>query len=169
MAKKILVAYGSRDGATAGIAERIGEVLKKAGFAVDVLSAEKAGEPAGYDAVVLGGALYIGQWRREAANYLAKHEGALAKLPVWLFSSGPTSKRDVKEEMEGFAFPEKLKPIAERVKPKEHVIFKGAITFLKLNFMEKFIMKQMKVTEGDYREWKVIEDWAEGIAKELKK
>lgn len=169
MAKKILVAYGSRDGATAGIAERIGEVLKKAGFEVDVASAEKAAEPAGYDAVVLGSALYIGQWRKEAANYLTKHEQALAKLPVWIFSSGPTGPASIEEQMQGFTFPEKLKPCINHIKPKDAIIFKGTIFFKNLNFMEKFMLKQMKASEGDDRDWKVIEAWAEGIAGEMKK
>jgi menaquinone-dependent protoporphyrinogen oxidase len=169
MAKKILVAYGTRYGATAGIAERIGEVLKKAGFTVDVASADKAGEPGGYDAVILGSALYIGQWRKEAANYLAKHEQALAKLPVWLFSSGPAGKGDVKELMNGFTFPEKLKPVAERTKPRDNTVFHGVVDFKKLNFLEKFVMNNMKIVEGDYRDWTAIDAWAEGIAKELKK
>ncbi len=145
MAMKILVAYGSRDGATAGIAERIGEVLKKAGFEVNVVSAEKAAEPAGYDAVILGSAVYIGQWRKEAANYLTKHEQALAKLPVWLFSSGPPGEGDLKEQLQGFTFPEKLKPIIERIKPRDNIIFPGAVFFKNLNFVEKFMLKQMKV------------------------
>lgn len=168
MAKKILVAYGSRDGATAGIAERIGGVLKKAGYEVDVASAEKATEPSGYDAVVLGSALYIGQWRKEAANYLVKHEQALSKLPVWIFSSGPTGPASVDEQMQGFTFPEKLKPSMENIKPKDAIIFKGAIFFKNLNFMEKFMLKQMKASEGDDRDWKAIEQWAAGIARELK-
>lgn len=169
MAKKILVAYGSRDGATAGIAERIGDVLKKAGFMVDVASAEKAGEPGGYDAVVLGSALYIGQWRKEAANYLTKHEQALTKLPVWIFSSGPTGAEEVDKQMEGFTYPEKLKPVIARIQPRASRIFKGAIYFKNLNFMEKFMLKQMKAAEGDFRDWKAIEAWVTEIARELEK
>ena len=72
-------------------------------------------------------------------------------------------------KMEGFTFPEKLKSIVERVKYRDSIIFQGAVFFKNLNFIEKFVMNKMKVVEGDYRDWKAIEAWAEGIAKELKK
>ncbi len=88
METRVLVAYATKYGATAGIAEKIGQVLREAGLAVDVKPAGQAGDPGGYQAVVLGSAVYIGRWRKEAAHYLKANEKALAQRPVWLFNSG---------------------------------------------------------------------------------
>ncbi len=68
MKSKILVAYASKHGATAEIAERIGKVIREAGFEVDIFPVGRAGDLGAYGAVVLGSAIYIGQWRKEAAN-----------------------------------------------------------------------------------------------------
>ena len=82
MDKKILVAYATKYDATAEIAQRLGSVLQAQGLAVEVLPAEKAGDPAQYAAVVLGSAVYAGSWRKEAADYLQANQTALAQLPV---------------------------------------------------------------------------------------
>lgn len=85
----VLLAYGSKHGATREIAERVGKVLRDAGLAVEVKAAKDAGALTGYRAVVLGSGLYIGAWVKDAANLLKKRADELAGLPVWLFSSGP--------------------------------------------------------------------------------
>jgi menaquinone-dependent protoporphyrinogen oxidase len=54
----ILVAYASKHGATQEIAERIAETLRATGGTVEVRPVESAGELAGYDAFVLGSAVY---------------------------------------------------------------------------------------------------------------
>ncbi len=78
MAEKVLVAYASKYGATKEIAEKVGLVLKDAGFAVDVLPADRVAAIAPYRAVVLGSAVYIGGWRKAAARFLKDNETALA-------------------------------------------------------------------------------------------
>lgn len=105
MDKKVLVAYGTKYGATAEIAVRIGEVLAASGLPVEVHLAEQAGDLAAYGAVVLGSAVYIGQWRKPAVRFLKENEQALAALPVWLFSSGPTGEGDPLALAEGWRFP----------------------------------------------------------------
>jgi len=78
----VLVAYASKHGATRQIAERIGEVLRASGLDAEVRPVRSAGDPAGYDAVVLGSAVYFGAWRREGTAYVRRHRGALSGRPV---------------------------------------------------------------------------------------
>ena len=60
MEGKILVAYGSKYGATAEIAQKIGEVLQQEGLQAEVISAKKVTDIKQYKAVVLGSAgLYV--------------------------------------------------------------------------------------------------------------
>jgi menaquinone-dependent protoporphyrinogen oxidase len=169
MEKKVLVAYATKYGASQEIAERIGVTLKGAGMNVDVRPAGQVSDLAPYRAVVLGSAVYAGQWRPEAARFLETNEGALAGLPVWLFSSGPTGEGDPVELMKGWRFPENLQPVAERIGPRDTAFFMGEIDPHKLNLAEKLIVKGIKAPTGDFRDWDSIEAWAEDIAETLRK
>lgn len=170
MENKVLVAYASKYGATAEIAEKIGEELRQAGLQVDVLPVKSIKDVKVYNAVILGSAVYIGQWRKEAVKFLTDNEELLKKQSVWLFSSGPTGKGDPLELTKGWKFPAKLKPIIERIEPHDVSIFHGAIDIDKLNFLEKFgIIRIVKAPVGDFRDWDTITAWVNSITKELKK
>jgi menaquinone-dependent protoporphyrinogen oxidase len=168
MEQKILVAYATKYGATAEIAKRLGETLQGEGFAVEVVPVKKAGAPDQYTAVVLGSAVYIGSWRKEAATYLQDNEAALAKLPVWLFSSGPTGEGDPAELLKGWRFPPALQPVADRIQPREIAVFGGELDPAKMNFLEKMMIKNVKAPTGDFRDWDAVDTWAKGIAAALK-
>ena len=167
MDKNVLVAYGTKYGATAEIAEKIGQVLRQAGLDADVLPADRVAELDGYDAVILGSAVYIGQWRKEAAKFLRDNEAALSEKPVWLFSSGPTGEGDPLELTQGWQLPGKLQPIADHIGPRDIAVFHGASDPEKLNFIEKWMLNNVKAPVGDFRDWEAIVSWAEGIAEEL--
>lgn len=167
MANRVLVAYATKYGATAEIAAKIGEVLREAGLEVDVSPAERVKDLSPYRAVVLGSAVYIGRWRREAAKFLAAHEAGLAARPVWLFSSGPTGEGDPQELVKGWRLPGSLQSIVDRIAPRDSAIFSGAIDEGRLNFIEKWMLKNVKAPSGDFRDWEAITAWARVIAAEL--
>jgi menaquinone-dependent protoporphyrinogen oxidase len=58
---RVLVAYASKYGATAEIAEKIGQVLRQAGLQVDVSPVNHISDLTPYRAIVLGSAIYMGQ------------------------------------------------------------------------------------------------------------
>jgi menaquinone-dependent protoporphyrinogen oxidase len=169
MDNKVLVAYASKYGATAEIAEKIGEILRQAGMQVDVLPVTSAIDVKTYKAVILGSGAYIGRWRKEAVKFLKANEEPLSKQPVWIFTSGPTGKGDPLELTSGWKFPAKIKSIIERIKPQDVSIFHGAIDTKKLTFFEKFLIKNVKAEVGDFRDWDAITAWGNSIAEELKK
>ena len=168
MAKKILVAYGSKYGGTAEIAEEIGKVLKQEALEVDVFSADHASNPSKYDAFVIGSGVYAGMWRKEAVNFVKHNEKLLADKPVWIFSSGPTGEGDIKDLMSGWKYPGKIRPAIESIKPRDITTFHGVADPEKLSFFEKLILKMVKAPSGDFRNWDTITDWAKSIAVELK-
>jgi menaquinone-dependent protoporphyrinogen oxidase len=167
MDKQVLVAYATKYGATKEIAEKIGQVLQQAGLQADVLPADHAGDLTAYEAVVLGSAVYIGQWRKEAAKFLQTNETALAEKLVWLFSSGPPGEGDPVELAEGWRFPGKLQPVADRIGPRDIALFHGAVDPSKLNFLERWMAKNTDTPVGDFRDWEAITSWATAIAGEL--
>ena len=169
MDRNILVTYASKYGATQEIAEKISEVLRQAGLQVDVLPVDVVRDLSPYRAVILGSAVYIAKWQKEAAAFLQANEKILADRPVWLFSSGPTGEGDPVELVEGWRLPAALQPVADRIQPRDIAVFHGYINPDKINFVEKWSIKSIvKKPFGDFRDWDAIVTWTTTIADALK-
>jgi menaquinone-dependent protoporphyrinogen oxidase len=161
------VAYATKYGATAEIAEKIGEVLRSQGLQAEVQPADRAADPGSYTAAILGSAIYAGQWRKEAVTFLETNEQTLSGMPVWFFSSGPTGEGNPVELVKGWRFPDGQRPLADRIEPRDMAVFHGVIDGEKVNFAEKLIIKVLKAPFGDFRDWEAITAWATTIADEL--
>jgi menaquinone-dependent protoporphyrinogen oxidase len=170
MDQEILVAYASKYGATREIAEKIGEVLCQAGLQVDVLPVNAVQDPVPYQAVILGSAVYVGKWHKDAEHFLRAHEQALAGRPVWIFSSGPTGEGDPLQLVDGVRLPPALQPVADRIRPRDVAVLHGFINPEKVNPIERWAVKSLvKKPFGDFRDWDAITAWARSIAAALKK
>lgn len=168
MGKPVLVAYATKYGATAEIAEKIGEALRREGLSAEVRPADRVDDLSIFRAVVLGSAVYIGQWRKEARKFLKANEEELGGKPVWLFSSGPTGEGDPVKLGQGWRFPKNLQSVADHIGPRDVTLFHGASHPDKMSGIERWMIKQVKASAGDYRDWEAIAAWAMGIASELK-
>lgn len=162
---RILVTYASKHHATEEIAERIGEILQRSGGrTVDVLPADSVNDISAYDAVILGSAVYMGQWQPAAAEFLKTFEVELAKRPTWIFSSGPTADGDPVEALKGWRLPETLQAVVDRVRPRDIKVFGGRLNPSDLNLYERFITRMVKASSGDYRDWTSVRSWASAIS-----
>jgi len=169
MTEKVLVSYASKYGSTAEIAQKITQQLQKRGISVTLLPVDEVTDLEEFSAVVLGSAVYAGQWRKPAADFLKERAGELAARKVWLFSSGPTGVGKPEDLMHGWRFPENLQPVADQIQPQETAFFHGALEEEKLGFAEKLIVKGLQAPLGDYRDWERISGWAAEIADRLRK
>lgn len=169
MENKVLVAYASKHGATAEIAEKIGQVLKQAGLQVEILPVKKVKKLQEYSAAVLGSSIYIAMWHKEMVKFLTDNEKQLTSLPVWLFSSGPMGEGDPVELSQGWRFPEAQRTLIEGIKPRDTAIFHGVIDPRKMGMLEKWVIKNVKAPTGDFRDWNLITAWAEKVVAALKK
>ena len=170
MEKKILVTYASKYGATREIAEKISEELQQKGLQADVLPAGSIRDTTPYLAVILGSAIYVGNWPKEAVEFLKANERTLAEQPVWLFSSGPTGEGDPAELVNGKRLPASVQAITDRIQPRDIAIFHGSIDPEKINAMEKWAIKNVvKKPFGDFRDWSMILGWTTKISEDLMK
>jgi menaquinone-dependent protoporphyrinogen oxidase len=167
--KNVLVAYASKYGASAEIATKIQETLLSKGIQTQVVDVATYQLNEKFDAVVIGSAVYAGNWLPHAAAFLINNTEKLREKPVWIFSSGPTGEGNAVEQMKGWLYPAGLKSAIEEIAPKDIKLFHGDLNMKKLNFFEKLIIKLMKAPQGDFRNWQEIEQWALSIAEELKK
>lgn len=156
----ILIAYASKYGATEEIAEGIGATLRTLGLTVSVHRVELSGDPAEYDAVVVGSAVYMGRWMPEARAYLRRYREALSARPVWLFSSGPVGTATLPD-------PKEVAEFEALIRPHGHHQFAGALHRENLSFAERVIVSAVKAPDGDYRRWDEISAWAASIARAL--
>lgn len=159
----IVVAYASKHGSTEGIAEHIAARLTGAGHPAEARPATEVDGLDAAEAVVLGSAVYAGSWMKEATGFVDRHADALSAMPVWLFSSGPLGEQLVDDEEQ----PRQLQDIRDRVAPRDHRVFFGALDTERLGFGERMIVKAVKAPEGDFRDWEAITAWADEIAADL--
>ncbi|MER7467303.1 flavodoxin domain-containing protein [Streptomyces sp. NPDC097981] len=161
-AKRVLVAYGSRHGATAGIASQIGTALREDGLDAVVLPADDVDDVRGFDAVVLGGSLYAGRWSGKALHCAERNEHYLKHRPVFLFSSGPV---DSSADQHEIAPVPAVSRQMERLGAREHVTFGGSITMYTPGPIAKVLVRFGK--GGDFRNTERIRNWAHHISGEL--
>ena len=92
MTQRVLVTYGSSNGGTRHVAEVVADELRHHHLVVDVAPALEIHLVEGYDAVVLGGAVFASHWHDDARRFARRHAVALLQRPVWLFSSVPAGE-----------------------------------------------------------------------------
>jgi len=162
---RVLVAYGTKYGATAEIAEAIGKVLSAAALDVDVIRARRVRSLEPYGAVVLGSAVYAGRWRRDAMRLLRREQ--LPQRQVWLFSSGPVGEdTGDPEQRERFTKPRRVQELAVRIGVREPVVFGGRVAD-DAGFIRKKMARKIPPALRDRRDWGEIEAWAGSIAASL--
>lgn len=93
---RVLVAFSSRTGSTAGIAEAVAAVMRQAGLAVDCRPAGEVADVTPYRAVVLGSGVFVPSRASDGGGFLERHAAALASRPVWLFCIGPIGRGPVR-------------------------------------------------------------------------
>jgi menaquinone-dependent protoporphyrinogen oxidase len=155
---RVLVVYGSKRHGTEGIARVVAETLREAGLATDLMSGADAGDVRGYDAVVVGGALYAGCWHRHARRFVKRHADDLRQRAVWLFSSGPLDG----SAADGHIPPTpQVRRLMDRVGARGHVTFGGRLAPDAHGFPASAMAK---THAGDWRDLHQIRNWAQGIA-----
>jgi menaquinone-dependent protoporphyrinogen oxidase len=161
----VLITAASKHGATREIAEVIERVLDEHGVSAERLDLDEVGDLGRYEAVVLGSAVYMGQWLKEARSFIDWHGGELAERPTWLFSSGPIvgdpAKPDPADEAAGIH-------ALEAAHAREHKLFAGKLDKSRLGLLEKAAVRAAHASEGDHRDWDEINRWATEIAAQLK-
>lgn len=160
---KVLIVVASRHGGTHGIADALAVDLRRQGLVTDVCDAKDLPPLSGYDAVVLGSAVYMGDWLPDAHRFWETKRAELARLPLWLFSSGPIGANDPRPHGD----PDGIKDILETSGMREHKVFAGKLDVEQLGFGERLAVKVVHAPEGDFRDWDAVRDWARTIAEAL--
>ena len=160
---KVLVATASKHGATDEIAVEIGRTLNDRGVETEVRDVEDVTKLDGFDAVILGSAVYMGHWLTPASKFAETHTDELRALPTWLFSSGPIGDPARPEQTDM----RRVDEIFAETGARDHRIFAGKIDKGRLSLPERAVVRTVGAAEGDYRDWDAIRAWATDIAQAL--
>jgi len=161
----VLVAYASKRGSTAEIAETVAATLRREGLKVCLEPVEQVKSLEPYDAVVLGSAVYMKRWRGDAKHFLKKHRKTLRQMPFWVFSSGPVG--DPAADDPDWLEPPKVVEKVEEMGGRGHVVFGGRVPAEPKGMMERAMAEGTPKEYRDRRNWGQIRAWAKQVASEL--
>jgi menaquinone-dependent protoporphyrinogen oxidase len=160
----VLVTAASRHEVTREIAEAIADGLNRRGVDAEARPVDEVTSLDGFDAVVIGSAIYMGRWLKTAREFVSGRAAALSAVPVWLFSSGPLGPPDHLIPAGESAEAEQL---IELVRVRGHRVFAGRLERASLGFGERAAARAVHAPEGDCRDWDAIDAFAGEIAAEL--
>jgi menaquinone-dependent protoporphyrinogen oxidase len=160
MAARILVAYATRKGSTAEIAQAVGKELQAAGHDVVVKEMIAVTSLEGYDALVIGAPVYMRKII-EIRSFVRRFSGNLGARPVAAFAVGmaPVSPNPGEIEDEQKLLLDAIVPIT----PVAAALFAGKVDPEKLNFIMRRMVKAAKSPVGDFRDWEAIAAWARDL------
>jgi menaquinone-dependent protoporphyrinogen oxidase len=157
----VLVTYASKHGSTKEVAERVASGLNQRGVPADIRPMNQVDRLDRYDGVVIGSAVYIGRWIKEATEFVDRVRPALAGRRVWLFSSGPLGDKPGVD-------PPHIAELKTSLNAVEHRLFAGALRKEGLSLVERAVVKGVKAPYGDFRNWSEIDSWVASIKHDLK-
>ncbi|EMA56149.1 flavodoxin domain-containing protein [Halococcus thailandensis] len=166
----MLVCYGTGEGQTAKVADRIVDVLAERDH--DTTAMNVADVPPDFaieefDTVLVGASIHVGKQQSAVREFVDDNHDALASRPTAFFqlsisSAGPDEER--RAEAAGYA-DEFLETIDWQ--PDHIGLFGGALRYSKYGFLKRLLMKRIaKDTTGDTDTSRDYEytDWAEVAA-----
>jgi len=181
---KILIAYGTRYGATTSTTEEIAKILRDKGFEVKVvnLKKEKVQDINAYDLVIIGSGMKMEMWTSKAKAFLKKFSSELKKKKVAIFvSSGGRALMEYKGERDEIVRINKkyLEDKASKydLNPISMTMFGGIWDYNQMGKIyrkfleaerENFIPAGFKETEPgvyDSRNWDEIRIWANELGR----
>jgi menaquinone-dependent protoporphyrinogen oxidase len=157
---RILVAYATKMGSTTEIAQAIGKELNASGHIVDIAEMKTITSVTGYNAVVMGGPVYVGKVDG-VEKFVKRHSTELAQVPVAGFV---VCLAAAAKDVEGIAHAEKaLHAALAPLSPVAETIFAGKLDPSKLSWLQKWVTEKAKSPVGDFRDWTAIKAWARDL------
>lgn len=174
---RFLVVYGTTDGQTAAIAERIARTFEVRGHEVecrDVDTVEYGFSARAYDAIVVGGSIHLGKYQRGVTRFIRRHRVDLRWCPSAFFSvCMAIESKSEKDRAEAQAIPRNY---VEHLgwHPDTVEVIAGALKFSEYGFFRRVAMKSISEkemgtdidTSRDYEftDWNQVDRFARAFA-----
>ena len=158
--RNILIAYASRLGSTAEVAQAIADEIGAVALWIGDIDSL-----AGYDAVIIGSAIRYDKWLPEATGFVDTHHSTLQTMPVAAFLTCLTlSHKSPKALQQATRYAESIATTLPHTRAADIGQFAGVLDYSKMprraRLLVRLIFAFLRVPEGDYRDWQAIRTWA---------
>ena len=177
--KKILILYGTRYGATKGIAQKIEKTIQDNGISTEIHDLKKSSlkiipSLKDFDGIIIGSSIQMGMWTKPVKKYIKKNIENLKKkqdkLALFICCATAMKKEKIGTAKENFLIP-KIENFG--LKPALIDAFGGVYDFSETSqmggFYKKVMAKSLQEDEGwetvenkvyDFRDWDQIDEFA---------
>ena len=170
-----LILYGTGEGQTAKVAERIATTISERGHeasAIDVRDRPDSFTLEEYDTVVVGASIHVGKHQDEVRDFVTDNRDALSGMPTAFFQVSLSSANEEKRE-EAAGYVESF--LTETGWHPDRIgQFGGALRFSEYGFLKRLMMKRIAkdlLTEergrnGDieFTDWDAVDAFAADVA-----
>jgi len=170
MPNRVLIVYGTKEGQTAKIANRIGEVFRARGYETDINNAnefEKHVSLEDYSAIIVGGSLHYQLFPSSLTRFIREYKSDLERLPSAFFSVSLTDAGTEYHEQ----IDKCLDSYYEKTgwHPKVVGRFGGALMYSRYGFLKKRMMHWIAKKGGystdvkqdtEYTDWDSVTQFA---------
>jgi menaquinone-dependent protoporphyrinogen oxidase len=170
---RVLVVYGTGEGQTAKVAERITESLGESGHAAEAFDVERLPDGvdlASYDGVVVGASIHMGRHQKGVRSFVRTHRETLETIPSGFFQlSLSAAMDDEAHRVETMGYVDAL--IEDTGwHPDRVAVLGGALRYSEYGFITRSLMKSIaRAQTGDtdtsrdyeYTDWDEVRQFAE--------
>ena len=170
-----LILYGTGEGQTAKIAERIATTIRERGHnasTVDVRDRPITFALEEYDAVIVGASIHLGKHQDAIRDFVSDNRDVLSGMPTAFFQVSLSSATEEKEE-EAAGYVESF--LAETGWHPDRIgQFGGALRFSEYGFLKRLMMKRIakdlraerEESDGDieFTDWDAVDAFAADVS-----
>jgi menaquinone-dependent protoporphyrinogen oxidase len=161
----VLVLYVSGEGQTRKIAERVAELLEQNFHRATIASLKTPPELEGFDAVVIGASIHVGQYPKYLREFIISRRNELERVPTAFFSVCLTAAgKDEKSRQTVAGY---LRQLFEQTgwEPSVTASFAGALRYSKYSFLKRQLVKTIAKRDGrptdtshdyEYTDWEDV-------------
>jgi menaquinone-dependent protoporphyrinogen oxidase len=173
---KILIGYGTTEGQTARIAQRLAQVIRSRGVEVQIMDLKRSPERDldTYDAVIIGGSIHMGKHEDYVCDFVRQHRSALERLPAAFFSVSLAAHGDMANAEAYVANFEQ----ETGWRPSQVGFFSGALLYRQYGFLKRSMMKRIVRSkpgnlstdtshDHEYTDWDEVERFGEDFLSRL--
>lgn len=178
---KILIVYGTKEGQTKKIAERIAETLRNRNYDTEVKDAQNIPSQfsvTGYSGILVGSSVHMGRWVPAVTRFIQRYREDLGKVDSGFFSCSLSDANGTPEQRNHFDAHIKRYLKDNGWNPETIGRFGGALAWTRYGFFTRMVMLCAAKVGGqphdtskdfEYTDWKLVEQFGNDFASEVGK
>ncbi len=178
---RLLILYASREGQTARIVERMADIARGRGHAVEIVRCRRFSVPPSPDpfaGVLVGGSIHLGRHERSLERFVAAHHDVLERLPAGFFSvslSAASPRAEVRAAAQGYV-DDFLQETGWH--PRVTASFAGALAYTRYGPLKRWFMRRVVARHSDdtdtrrdyeYTDWEAVGRFAAAFLDRLER